>query len=391
MDAIINAPAAVRTQQTQFVLINMLKAGAAQMIVLHHLAFYGPMADMAHTAMPDLIDWLYDYARIAVQVFLVIGGFLAARSLAPTAQPDVQHPLQLIWRRYLKLAPPFIAAMLLAVLASSWASVWMSDPSISPPPTFSQMAAHVFLLHGVLGMESLSAGAWYVAIDFQLYALLTLLLWLVGRVSPGRAPQWLMPLLVLGGVFASLCYFNLDAGWDVWAPYFFGAYGLGALAWWVSDPERNPGSLRWSWLLAPAVIALSIDFRSRIAVAAITACVLVLCGRSRLGMPASGPAALLNRLGTISYSIFLVHFPVCLMVNAAFNRFVTPEPELALAGMALAWCASLTVGALFHRWVEAPLGRLLSTPLRPMAPRAARLLRFVPVVPAQTFVVWRRS
>ncbi|MFL6711204.1 MAG: acyltransferase family protein [Massilia sp.] len=392
----MQAPAEARTNQKHFFLINLLKAGAAQLIVLHHLAFYGPMADQARALVPDLIDWLYRDARIAVQVFLVIGGFLAAKSLAPNGGQAVRAslaaPLQRLWRRYLKLAPPFIAAIVLAVLASSWAGVWMSDPSISPPPTFTQLAAHVFLLHGVLGMESLSAGAWYVAIDFQLYALLTLLLWAVGRlVGSARAPQWLLPLLVLCGVFASLCYFNLDADWDVWAPYFFGAYGLGALAWWISDPERLPGSLRWSWLLAPAVIALSIDFRSRIAVAAITACVLVLCGRSRLDLPTAGPAALLNRLGTISYSIFLVHFPVCLMVNAAFSRFVPAEPELQVAGMALAWLASLGAGALFHRWVETPLGRLFNTPLRPISPQAARLLRFVPIVPAQPFVVWRRS
>jgi hypothetical protein len=41
------------------------------------------MSDVAHPVMPDLLDWLYEYARMAVQIFLVIGGFLAAASLAP--------------------------------------------------------------------------------------------------------------------------------------------------------------------------------------------------------------------------------------------------------------------------------------------------------------------
>lgn len=384
MDVNASAPTAARQDRNQFVLLNILKAGAAQLIVLHHLAFYGPMADVAHQLMPDLIDWLYQDARIAVQVFLVIGGFLAARSLSPAAQPLLAHPLALVWRRYLKLAPPFIAATLLAVLASCWASAWMSDPSISAPPGWGQLLAHVFLLHSVLGVESLSAGAWYVAIDFQLYALMALLLWLAGRLLAPRAaaPQWLLPLLVLGGVLASLCYFNLDAGWDVWAPYFFGAYGLGALAWWVGDPRRVPGSLRWSWLLAPIALGLSLDFRSRIAVAAVTACLLMLCGRSAWRLPARGPLALLNRLGTISYAIFLVHFPVCLMVNAAFARFVPAEPEWQLGGMVLAWCASLAAGALFHRWVETPLSRLMTVRPRP--------LRFAPIVPPTPVVAWRR-
>src|SRR5438067_1725401 len=102
----------------EFGLINLLKAGAAQLIVLHHLAFYGPMTDHARPLMPALIDWLGEYGRIAVQVFLVIGGFLAAKSLSPNAHPGMDQPLATIWRRYIKLAPPFIVAMLLAILAS---------------------------------------------------------------------------------------------------------------------------------------------------------------------------------------------------------------------------------------------------------------------------------
>lgn len=204
-----------RTSQRQFVLINLLKGLAAQLIVLHHLAFYGPMADHAQAIMPLLVNWLYDHARIAVQVFLVIGGFLAAKSLSPTGLPEIRSPLLLAWRRYLKLAPPFCVAMLLAVIASAWAANWMTHDSISPPPTMAQLLAHALLLHGVLGFESLSAGAWYVAIDFQLYALMTLLAWLSGRMAGGRSPGWLLPGLVAAGVGASLLHFNLDADWDV--------------------------------------------------------------------------------------------------------------------------------------------------------------------------------
>ena len=102
--------------------INVLKAVAAQLIVLHHLAFYGPMADHVRLILPDLIDWLAGSARIAVQVFLVVGGFLAAKSLAPSAQPVMVDPLGAVWRRYAKLAPPFIAATLIAALASAFAS-----------------------------------------------------------------------------------------------------------------------------------------------------------------------------------------------------------------------------------------------------------------------------
>jgi peptidoglycan/LPS O-acetylase OafA/YrhL len=359
------------TVQKQFGLINLLKAGAAQLIVLHHLAFYGPMADQARPLMPALIDWLDDYARIAVQVFLAVGGFLAAKSLSPQAHPGIVKPLGTIWRRYIKLAPPFMVAMLLAIAASALASQWMTHDSISPPPNLSQLGAHLLLLHGVLGYESLSAGAWYVAIDFQLYALTTLLLWgagrFTGRFAGQRSLSWLMPVLVTLGVCASLLYFNRDAAWDEWAPYFFGSYALGMLAWWASDSTRRPGevTLLLAMMVLPTLVALAIDFRSRIAVALVVACVLFLFGRTKLASCRSQGWTLVNRMAAISFSVFLVHFPVCLVVNAAFTRFVSDQPHEQALGMLVAWAASLAAGAAFYRWVELPLGRVLASRPKP--------------------------
>jgi len=356
------------TVQKQFGLINLLKAGAAQLIVLHHLAFYGPMADAARPLMPPIIDWLDQYGRIAVQAFLVIGGFLVAKSLAPAGLPGIGNPLATIWRRYIKLAPPFIVAMFLAIGASALARTWMVHDSISAPPNMSQLAAHVLLLHSVLGYESLSAGAWYVAIDFQLYALMTCLLWVGGRIAGNRPMPWLMPLLVTLGVSISLLYFNRDAEFDVWAPYFFGSYGLGILAWWASDPRR-PFVATFSLLLmmvVPAVLALELDFRIRIAVASVVACFLCLYGRTRLSTYASSGWSLINYLGKISYSIFLVHFPVCLVLNAAFTRFVPDDAYLQGVGVVWAWAASVASGAVFHHWVEAPLGRFLAGLAKPV-------------------------
>jgi peptidoglycan/LPS O-acetylase OafA/YrhL len=341
-------------------LLNLLKVGAAQLIVLHHLAFYGPMADYAHPAFPDLIDWLSLHARIAVQVFLVVGGFLAAKSLAPSGYARSRHhSLSAIWRRYAKLAPPFLAATLLTAAASAWAGLWMNHDSISAQPTIAQLAAHALLMHGILGAESIAAGAWYVAIDFQLYAVFAVLLWLCARRGARNTQTWLMPLAVLAGVGASLFYFNRDAGWDNWAPYFFGSYGLGILAWWASDPACPPAkaALLRNAILASGLAALMIDFRSRIAVSLFLAYGLSFIGQVRLGCLER--SAVLRYLATISYAQFLIHFPVSLMVNAAFVRFLPPEPLVQALGMLTAWMASVAAAAAFHRWIELPLNQLV--------------------------------
>jgi len=283
--------------------------------------------------------------------------------------------LQAIWRRYAKLAPPFLAATLLAAVITPVAGIWMLHDSMSAAVTLGQLSAHALLLHGVLGYESLSAGAWYVAIDFQLYLLTVSLLWLGGRLACQRR-HWLMPLVVTVGITFSLLYFNLDAGWDNWAPYFFGSYGLGMLAWWASDPARKPGSMTALMAMAavPVLLALAVDYRSRIALALIVACALFLFGRART--PSQGRAwSVINALGRISYAVFLVHFPVSLLVNALFTSYVPLEPAWQALGMLTAWGASLAAGAAFHRWVEVPLGRLMGSVVAQLAGRPAWVSR----------------
>ena len=130
------------------------------------------------------------------------------------------------------------------------------------------------------------------------------------------------------------------------------------LAWWAGDPARRPRAVVGLFLMmaVPTLLALTLDFRSRIAVALSVACVLMLLGRVRVRSGAGWPLA--NWLGKISYSIFLVHFPVCLVVNAAFTRFVPAQAEWQAVGTVVAWMASVAGGAVFFRWVEAPLGRM---------------------------------
>ena len=335
--------------------IDALKALASQLIVLHHLAFYGPMSDYALSLSPNLISWFYDYARIAVQAFLVIGGFLAAQALARDGQLVDKPVSGLLLRRYFKLAPPYLAALLLAIAAAAVASRLMVNDAIPETPTLAQLVAHVFLLQSVLGFDGLSAGVWYIAIDFQLYTLLLVSLWLAARALPGSPTAG--RVLVIALTLASLYYFNRDAGWDNWAIYFFGAYGLGAVTYW--GVRRNTVS---PWLLliaALAIASLLLDYRTRIAVALVVGTALGFARHT--GRIESWPQSkTFAWLGQISYAVFLVHYPICLVINTLFESFAPHEPIIQLGGIAVAWFTSIAGGALFYYQVECRAQRLLS-------------------------------
>jgi peptidoglycan/LPS O-acetylase OafA/YrhL len=347
----------MRPHTDRLTLVDALKVFACQSIVLHHLAFYGPVSDAAASLAPGLASWLSQHGRLAVQVFLVAGGFLAARALAPDGRLVARKPLALIGRRYARLAVPYLGAVALAVAGAAVARALIDHPSIPAAPSFAQLLAHALMLQDVLGFESLSAGFWYVAVDLQLFALFVAALCLARRGA--RAPHWWQgPFLVVALGGASLFVFNRMPALDVWAPYFFAYYALGAIAYWTS--RRARASL---WLLPLVVVvlaALELDFRLRVAVALVVALMLA-AGRLGVMPMAWAEGRRFATLARISYSVFLVHFSVCLVVNALWVRFVPERPWMSALGVLLAWAASVAIGALFYRFVESRSDAILGT------------------------------
>jgi len=340
-------------------LIDMLKGLACATIVWHHLAFYGPMSDVAMAWFPGLIAWLYEYGRMSVQVFLVLGGYLAAASLAPQGLARFESASQQIGRRFVRLVIPYAVALVLAVLAAALVRPWFDHPSVPGEPNPAQLLANALLLQDVVGEEALSAGVWYVAIDFQLFALATLLLAGV-RALPGLAQAQrgrLAQALVVAGTAASLLWLNREPGLDMWGIYFFGAYGLGMMAFWAVRSEHP--ALWLAGIAGLGGLALALDFRLRILVAVVSALGLVWALRRPLRVPAWSSLAGLQQLGQMSYSVFLVHFSVCLLTNALVH-WVWPDAVGAnVLGMLAAFGLSLAAGRVLYQQVEVPVPTLV--------------------------------
>ncbi len=347
----MNAP---RTPDRRLPLVDALKAIACLAIVLHHLAAYNHLPATLALGLNHVIAWLYEYARSAVQAFLVIGGFLLAHNLAPDlAQPGsarlrLDAPLRLIGQRYLRLAVPLLAALSLAMLGAALARAGLPHDFIPAAPRLPQLLAHIPLLQDLLHQEALSAGVWYVAVDFQLFALSVLLLWSAQRCGAGAA-QYVALTLFAALTLASLFCFNRDDSWDASALYFFGAYGMGALAYWGGQ-QRYPQV--WLAILAAIVIlALLLDFRLRIAVAGVVMLLLAWAKQHdalhRLRVP-----KFMIRIGRISYAIFLIHFPLLLFISAAAAHLLPAQPGTEWLVLLLTLCLSIPAGALFFRGVE---------------------------------------
>jgi peptidoglycan/LPS O-acetylase OafA/YrhL len=349
-------------------MIDAIKAFGCLLIVLHHLAFYGPMSDVVASAWPMLVTGLYDHGRLAVSLFLVCSGFLTASHLARYEALDLPEVFKLLMQRYLRLVIPLLAALSFTVLVTEWVRPAFEHASLSATPDWGQALAHVMLLQHLLDMEALSAGIWYVAIDFQLYAmaLLSLLLVKVCRCTLPVCAVLSTPALRwgfwLGLTCASLWWWNLQPTLDDHGVYFFGAYGLGLLAWGARQPAlrvaRDGAVARWMvWALFLALggVAWWLEPRWRLAVAWGVACLLMAVPDGCLSGQAVRSMAVrqtVQSLSERSYSVFLIHFGVSLAVNAGVTA-MWPEAVWAnVLGLLSALLLSVVLGAWLHRFVE---------------------------------------
>ena len=336
-------------------LLDLLKAVGCVLIVLHHLAFYGPMSDVVAEQWPALVDWLADDGRLAVQVFLVCSGYLTAASFARRPELGTQRLLQLAWKRYLRLSLPLLAALSASVLVTEAIRTDFHHPSLSATPEWPQVLAHVLLLQHVLDMEALSAGVWYVAIDFQLYLLTLAVLWGVARWvrwHPDWSPDALRVKVFLALTLLSLLRWNLNTDLDLYGLYFFGAYGMGWLAWRTRQSRIPPKG--WAILLSLGLLAWWVDPRLRVMTAWAVAMLLAAAPQSWLqpqrvqGWLRQG----VSRLAGMSYSVFVIHYAVSLSVSALVTHWWPQSVGHNAAGMLLALGLSLGSGAVLHRWTE---------------------------------------
>ena len=340
--------------------VDVLKVVAAQFIVWHHFSAYGPMADTMTLMWPQLMEWLYRYARLAVQVFLVVGGYLAAQSVM---HKSIQHPLISIAKRYLRLAPFYVFALALISVAVAVSRDTIHASWLPSEPTVWQFLAHGFLAHDLLGFEALSSGAWYVAIDFQLYALLIVLCHALHTETNKRLSIAVALLCV-----ASMWQFNRVDELDIWAIYFFAAYGLGVLAAWA---KRSTFEAKVFWVTALlAAGALWFEYRTRLSLALLTAVWLVVKPK---GMVHWTPMKrVVHRLSNSAYVLFLTHFGIIVLFSDMWNKSHFYDPSMAFALTGFAWLCCVGMGLFLHEKAEVPIHHWVTQTTKPLFSGLAR-------------------
>lgn len=371
----ISAPAAQIAYSTtgakppaRFAFVDGLRGIAALCIVVFHIWWYEPEPYADVNAGQWLIDSALLRTRGGVQILLVISGFVIAYTLRKTwVSPS--EVFTFIGRRLIRLVPAYWAAIAAVILVDGLCRNRFDLPSpFEGAVSLQRVVAHMLFLQDISGHDPLGAGMWTLCIEMQFYLVAVIswglaqhLFWRPNEVEP--RPSALGLLTVFAPVaFVSLFHWRTVSSTDPYVIHFLWMFFLGMITWWTLDGTVL--TRIYAAVVAVALTNLVVDaeWRYENAVALSTSLAIFTAGcRNRLHVWLNWPW--LQYFGKISYSLYLIHFPICHLITTAGWKWCGNEPTSLQAAVILssAFVASLLGGSLMYLCVEAPSAKLAAS------------------------------
>jgi peptidoglycan/LPS O-acetylase OafA/YrhL len=344
-----STPVVRRYGDTDFV--TALRAIAATLVVIVHTGAFAEFGQMGQN--------LVSVGKFGVQVFFVISGFSIATTFATASSYK-----EFLTRRLFRIVPLYWL-MILVVSAFVWgglipANEWSSrfNAEINSYNVLMHLSFLSCLDHRVgatiLGVE------WTIPVEMFWYGLLPVL---ITFADTYRRLIQVIVLSVLGGLVTQLiARFAVSIDHALFAKWFPTTHGpcflLGVLAYRLRQssarhPERTYSwRLAAAWLLAITLAPFGAPGRGTMLVIATILTISFFRGENFPRICNLVTARPLLFIGSVSYSLYLVHFPVALFLKSAYG--LTEGLTLFIA------CYAISVLLSFHFYmlVEIPMNNL---------------------------------
>ena len=355
----------------RFAFVDGLRGLAALSIVIFHAWWYEPDPQPLQESLHRFVELAILRTRGGVQILLVLSGFVIAYSLRNTWVTP-REVLSFVGRRVVRLVPAYWVALSFVILVEILCRVPLNlPPPFTGQPSVPRVLAHLVFLQDVLDFEALSAGLWTVCIEMQFYFVAVLGWGLAQRVlarpvmdQPRPATPALLTVFVPLAI-ASLVYWYRSESTDHWVTYFMWRFFLGMITWWTLDRTISVAAFKTIVAIAVGQLVYELAFDPRFelqfelpsanAIALATALALYIAGRrDRLHVWLNW--RWLQFVSRISYSLYLIHFPVIHLLTTAGWNWCGNAPTVAQAAIILlsSIAASLLAGYALHVLVEVP-------------------------------------
>ncbi|MFI9504885.1 acyltransferase family protein [Nocardia sp. NPDC052566] len=361
-----------------------LRGVCAFYVLISHIWFQvWPAAEppLGYGTHPDgalywLTSWLY-HGHFAVIAFIVVSGY--SLQTARIGRGEAYTTLGFLKRRCRRILPPYYAAMVASAIVGLTvaATVTGSQWDISIPVTWSSLVSHTLLLQDFVDFTKINYAHWSIAAEFHLYLLFPFFLWMIGRIGE-RWGTLATATAVVALVACLMISSDAPAFFVGLILYFFlgivtANYAARSEYAFAADTRKLLRRTATGILMLVMAVSVAVGFDIvetilpvfDLGVAA-GICLLILGFLPTTETPTESATSVgrqlvqkwipdvLERMGRFSYSLYLVHAPIVMVVWMCLGGNDLTKPTMFVALMATAVPAALIVTYVFYRVFEKP-------------------------------------
>ncbi|MBI2733782.1 MAG: acyltransferase [Aquabacterium sp.] len=344
-------------------------------VMLHHAVLNIDSSGIADATW-SFLHVAFGHGQFRVDIFFVLSGYCL--TLALRGATHIVSFKLFILRRSIRLLIPYFAgcAMSLLLIQLCLGERTGTHWDFSLPVTEGSVITHLLLIHNLWPQYAvtLNHAYWSIGVEYQLYLLFPLLLWVQHRLGPWKSMAVITAFAYSLWQLSHKLHVGNASDFGA-SPYYWALFSMGMSA--ARLGPRGPGSTQEMSLtdkLAVSLMALTMGlwwavecmrYHGHVAdpifsffVGVFTLLVL-LYGR-QIGLFALvsriWPRPLLRWIGARSFSLYLVHAP---LLQLAWLWLVQPlhlqsAGDQVLVEMLTGGTLSLLVASLFYRFIEQP-------------------------------------
>jgi len=279
---------------------------------------------------PEFFRWLGEYGKYGVHIFFVISGFVIPFSLHK-AKYTIRDYFLFLYKRLLRLHPPYIAGLIftLIIAAASYHSRHLTNPE-TPMTIFKSL----FYMHAPYDNPVF----WTLKIEAEYYIFIGIFFALLTKF-PKTALIIGIPLLALLSITPITQYIGLFS--------FITFFLIGTVGYLIYVKVEN--RISEYLVLAALVIFSFLHFELAASIISLLTVLCILYFKKPVSHVLEFP-------GEISYSIYLIHFPLGIKLINLLQRHVGPSYYWVLFFVALVVC--FICAYAFWQFIEKPSARL---------------------------------